>query len=343
MAGLLAWAADVVGGGDATSDEDNPRSASELVAFTPDQQRRADELDRAATSLRRSIQDLRLRIPPDDLSQRLPHLHADSVASNTALALQLNAHTTTKEHAQQREIALQEENSAYEKTISNCRQKIYEKVQESDMLRTKLEELDASEKHLKDELERALKKEEVTVQSETSTALSDSTEMEASRSMKLKDLEEKKKDLELMEELVQKLEKEWGLIQRESEKKPSAAQREKQLEKQLHSLIEQLTAKQAQAESIMAEIKAKQEELERLNSQQRMIETGTMEVNTRTRNRFGRNFAAADNYRQGFDDFKGKRQTGLRIDSRQRHILVRSALVVYILALHIVVFVRISF
>lgn len=99
----------------------------------------------------------------------------------------------------------------------------------------------------------------------------------------------------------------------------------------------------AQAESIMAEIKAKQEELERLNSQQRMIETGTMEVNTRTRNRFGRNFAAADNYSQGYDDFKGKRQTGLRIDSRQRRILVRSALVVYILALHIIVFVRISF
>jgi hypothetical protein len=98
MAGLLAWAADVVGGGDATSDEDNQRSASELVAFTPEQQRCADELDRAAASLRRSIQDLRLRIPPDDLSQRLPHLHADSVASNAALALQLNAHTTTKEH-----------------------------------------------------------------------------------------------------------------------------------------------------------------------------------------------------------------------------------------------------
>lgn len=101
MAGLLAWAADVVGGGDATSDEDNPRSVAVAVALnlTPDQQRRADELDRAAASLRRSIQDLRLRIPPDDLSQRLPHLHADSVASNTALALQLNAHTTTKEHA----------------------------------------------------------------------------------------------------------------------------------------------------------------------------------------------------------------------------------------------------
>ncbi|KAJ4755163.1 Laminin subunit gamma-1 [Rhynchospora pubera] len=342
MAGLLAWAADVVGGGDATSDEDNPRAASVALAFTPDQQRRADELDRTEASLRRSIQDLRLRIPPDDLAQRLPHLHADSVASNAALALQLNAHTTTKEQAQQRKVALQEENSAYEKAISNCKQKIQEKLQDADVLRTKLEELDTAEKYLKDELEKALKKEEVTVQSETSTAHSESidNELEASRSIKLKDLDEKKKDLQLMEELVQRLEKEWESIQRESEKKPSAAQREKQLEKQLHSLIEQLTAKQAQAESIMAEIKVKEEELQRLNCQRRKVETGITEVNTSTRNRFGRSFTVADNSSQGYDEFKGKRRIGLRLE---RRILLRYALVVYILALHIIVFIRISF
>jgi flagellar basal body-associated protein FliL len=57
--------------------------------------------------------------------------------------------------------------------------------------------LDASEKHLKDELENALKKEEVIVRSETVTSLSDSTEdeLKASGSIKLKALEEKKKDL----------------------------------------------------------------------------------------------------------------------------------------------------
>jgi hypothetical protein len=100
----------------------------------------------------------------------------------------------------------------------------------------------------------------------------------------------------------------------------------------------------AQAESIMAEMKVKQEELERLNSQQRSIETGITEVNNKTRYRFGRSFTAADSYSasQSSDDFKGKRQTGLRIESRERRIILRSALVIYILVLHIIVFVRIS-
>lgn len=41
--------------------------------------------------------------------------------------------------AQQRELALQEENSAYQKAISDCQQKIQEKVRDADMLQTKLE------------------------------------------------------------------------------------------------------------------------------------------------------------------------------------------------------------
>ncbi|KAJ0979927.1 hypothetical protein J5N97_015401 [Dioscorea zingiberensis] len=44
-----------------------------------------------------AIRDLRLRIPPSHIAQRLPHLHADSVASRNSLALQLNTHSTTCE------------------------------------------------------------------------------------------------------------------------------------------------------------------------------------------------------------------------------------------------------
>ena len=95
MAGLLAWAADVVGGGGPSNDEDDTNSIP--VAFTPEQQQYVRELDRKSASLSRSIQDLRLRLPPPDISQRLPHLHAHSLASNAALALQLNAHSATKQ------------------------------------------------------------------------------------------------------------------------------------------------------------------------------------------------------------------------------------------------------
>ena len=96
MAGLLAWAADVVGkSGPQNNEEDDPNSIP--IVFTTEQQNYAQELDRKAASLSRSIQDLRLRLPPPDISQRLPHLHAHSLASNAALALQLNSHSATRE------------------------------------------------------------------------------------------------------------------------------------------------------------------------------------------------------------------------------------------------------
>jgi hypothetical protein len=93
MAGLLAWAADVVGaGGSESASEDS----SIPILFSESQKTYVRELDHKANSLQRSIQDLRLRLPPPDISQRLPHLHAHSLASNNALALQLNAHSSTR-------------------------------------------------------------------------------------------------------------------------------------------------------------------------------------------------------------------------------------------------------
>ncbi|KAL0910266.1 hypothetical protein M5K25_021230 [Dendrobium thyrsiflorum] len=97
MAGLLAWAADVVGGSGTGNGDDDDEIGLPLLVFTPEQQQQALELDRAAAALHRSIKDLRLRIPPEHISQRLPHLHAHTMASSAALALQLNAHSTTRE------------------------------------------------------------------------------------------------------------------------------------------------------------------------------------------------------------------------------------------------------
>ncbi|RVX06465.1 hypothetical protein CK203_023633 [Vitis vinifera] len=61
MAGLIAWAADVVGGGGQSNDEDDANSIP--IVFSPDQLNYVRELDGKAASLRRTIQDLRLRIP----------------------------------------------------------------------------------------------------------------------------------------------------------------------------------------------------------------------------------------------------------------------------------------
>nr|XP_010929091.1 myosin-4 [Elaeis guineensis] len=343
MAGLLAWAADVVGGSGQGEEEEERLP----VVFTPEQQQYALELDQKAASLRRSIQDLRIRIPPAHISQRLPHLHAHTLASNAALALQLNAHSATREQAQLREVTLQEENAAYEKAISNCQKKIQEKLHEADLLQSKLREMDLIEKDLKTDLERALAAKEFN-QHEVSIANSNSTEnlhleKGSSNSVKLEELEEKKRELSSMEEMVHRLENEWSLVQQESIKKPSPAQREKLLEKQLHSLIEQLTAKQAQAEGLVAEIRDKEKELERLNVLRRNLDSGSLDVNT-TRNRFGRGFARSGTSADyTIEAHRRPFQTAGRIESQQKLMLLRSAFVLYILALHVIVFIKISF
>ncbi|XP_013720961.1 uncharacterized protein LOC106424762 isoform X2 [Brassica napus] len=110
MAGLLAWAADVVGKNGKDGGDEKDRIP---LVFTEEQQKYVDELGRKAATLSRSIQDLRLRLPPSDISQRLPHLHAHSLASNAALTLQLDSHSATREQAQVREQTLLEGRSRF--------------------------------------------------------------------------------------------------------------------------------------------------------------------------------------------------------------------------------------
>nr|GMD53980.1 sarcolemmal membrane-associated protein [Ipomoea batatas] len=345
MAGLLAWAADVVGksGHINGADDDDPNSIP--LILTDEQQAYVQELNRKAASLSRAIQDLRLRLPPPDISQRLPHLHAHSLASNAALALQLNAHSATKEQAQQREVTLQEENAEYEKAISNCKNKIVEKLQEADTLQIRLKEMELFEENLRSELESALAA--VASQSvKSNKTVSNSTVMvdggtESSKSTLAEKVEDKKNELASMEELVQDLEKKWAQVQDKALKQPSPAQREKLLDKQLHSLIEQLAAKQAQAEGLANEIHIEEMNLERLKGLQRRSESSSARNRYARSSSFDKGHASSDyivDPRQ-----KPPYQVAGRTEAIQKLVLLRSGFVLYILALHILVFIKISF
>ncbi|CAM8971417.1 unnamed protein product [Rhodiola kirilowii] len=349
MAGLFAWAADVVGrGGD--SNEDDEGIDSIPIIFNPEQQKYARELDAKATSLSRAIQDLRLRLPPPDISQRLPHLHAHSLASNAALALQQNAHSTTRQQIQEREITLQEENTAYEKAILDCENGLQEKLREASDLQRRLEEMDAVEQDLRAELERA---ESISQSVEYDKAVSearkdDEAHLNSSESALHEKLENKKKELSAIEEAVQTLERKWEKLQEDALKQPSPAQREKILDKQLHSLIEQLETKQVQAERLVSEIHSKEIELERLNGLARKFEMNNVDLNTgyTARNRSvrtasGKGSASADY----LSDMNLKPPFYIigRTEAQQRLMFLRSSFVLYILALHVLVFIKISF
>lgn len=348
MAGLLAWAADVVGRGGQSEDDNSDNAYSKIpLIFTPEQEQYVRELDQKAACLSRSIQDLRLRIPPPDISERLPDLHAHSLASNAALALQLNAHSSTREQAQEREVQLQEENAAYENAISNCQTKIQEKVEEVELLKKRLENLEISESHLRVELENAQAATNIGQHAEPFIEPGKFSEAQAGEEdlkyAALEKLESKKQELRSVEETVQNLEKRWAEIQDTAMKLPTPAQREKALDKQLHSLIEQLAGKQAQAEGIASEIHVNEMELERLNGLWRRIDSNNTEVNA-ARNRFARNssgsgYASVDSY----VDEKLPYHIGGRSENLQRVRVLRASFVIYILLLHILVFIKISF
>ena len=115
MAGLLAWAADVVAGNGSPQggEEDGRRSSasssSSLSLYThththtqlsAEEQEEVGMLDGRAVVLQQAIQQLRRRIPPPDTSSSrgwsLPQLHADSLAAHSALTSELNAHQATQ-------------------------------------------------------------------------------------------------------------------------------------------------------------------------------------------------------------------------------------------------------
>ncbi|KAI6670495.1 hypothetical protein NL676_005380 [Syzygium grande] len=145
-------------------------------------------------------------------------------------------------------------------------------MQEADALQRKLVEMDENEENLTAELGNAQSAIEID---------------ESDCCPEIVNLESKKKELSAVEEKVKNVEKRWALIQENALKQPSPAQREKILDKQLHSLLEQLAAKQGQAEALVTEVHEKEKELERLNGLWKRLESNSSEVNT-TRNRFGR-------------------------------------------------------
>lgn len=259
-------------------------------------------------------------------------------------------HSSTRHQAQLREETLKEENAAFENAISNCEDKIKERLQEAELLRSKLEEMDEAEERLKTEIENMrLRASENAGQSWTAesweeenktytkTGFDADVDGEVSKSAMLDKLEEKKNELNSMEDAVKELEKKWAEVQENALKQPSPAQREKTLDKQLHGLLEQLAVKQTQAEGLLGEIHVKEMELER------QLQNNNSEANN-ARSRFVR--GSSDKV-QSLSDYDGPQglpyHSAGRTESQQRLMLLRSAFVLYILALNVIVFIRISF
>ncbi|KAE8668939.1 hypothetical protein F3Y22_tig00112281pilonHSYRG00211 [Hibiscus syriacus] len=101
---------------------------------------------------------------------------------------------------------------------------------------------------------------------------------------------------------------------------------------------------EAKAECLVGEIHSKEKELERLIRLWTKLDSSNAEGNA-ARNRFGRGSSDKGSSSDFSGDYHPKLPyyTGGRSENQQRLMLLRSAFVLYILVLHIVVFIRISF
>ncbi|KAG6556019.1 hypothetical protein Mapa_001959 [Marchantia paleacea] len=362
MAGLFAWAADVVGGGP-LEDNDKARKPVPLL-LTSQQTHYLSELDVKAAALQQTVQVLRQRVGPgaQGFAERMPHLHADSVASQSALALEVQAHNATRIQIQMREDSLRAENEAYAKALAGRQDEAREKAQEAHELQTTMQELEEKEKTLKSDLEKlraaVAEKDGLSILEEVETTASDADR----DSLLQNELRQLRSELDMWEVKVAKLERDVASAQQTASRWPSPAQREKELERRLRNLTEQLVTKQAQAESLANERNALELRLEQLNESRRHIQaTGTVDGNSK-RNKIGR---PSTSHHSG-DESKLR---GLPVRQRAsksvsdnvanvartmdafslhagshfwRNKLVRSLTVVYILCLHVAAFIMLT-
>lgn len=378
MAGLLAWAADVVTGNGNAPQQEEVRSPSSRIRFSVQQQDEVRQLDDRAAALQHTIQHLRQRIPPPDISRSLPQLHADSLAAHSALTLELNAHQDTQKEAQIRKASLQAENAAYAKAITSVEQQVQRKAQERNQLEARLQETGREESILRNELDHLqspFAEKEGTSQSvleDKEKAVLSFMSTSNKALMEGEELQRTRAELKLWEDKLATLEQEWAVLLQNSTRWPSAAQREKELERRLRSLSEQLVTKQAQADAWTKERNALELQLSEANEIHRQLLLGNAgtDVKRTKRKIFGLSSSGSasvfmteeskvhsqfaivavlqrtlekisDTFRNvGGINEKWNRQTGTQICTATA---LRAFVAAYVLSLHMIAFAVISF
>eukprot|EP00252_Welwitschia_mirabilis_P017406 TRINITY_DN3857_c0_g1_i2.p1 TRINITY_DN3857_c0_g1~~TRINITY_DN3857_c0_g1_i2.p1 ORF type:complete len:362 (+),score=78.64 TRINITY_DN3857_c0_g1_i2:303-1388(+) len=350
MAGFLAWAADVVGG------SGNGDKTTIIPKFSKEDEQYVRELDRKVSSLQRYLQLLRQRLHPPNssigLSHSLPHLHADFAASNSALALEQQAHNSTREQTQNREATLQEENLSYERAIAAGNEEIIEKARETEKLKARLKEVDETVVKLQKELESL----QALQQARAVEKLGDKTKSDGKdRSIALpyldagkeNELEKKRNELKSWENKLSTLEEKWKTLQNTLGQRPSPAQREKELERRLRGLTEQLMLKQVQADNLSKEKRAIESRLNEFYS----VNMNNFDAESSFRKRLERSSSARGVIYEGDSSkiparaVKGLRDWGnvifwssdsISLGSQWKFRILRSLIAAYILGLHLV-------
>lgn len=326
-------------------------------------------------------------------AQELVNLREESQAAQIAYGKEKNAHSATRIQSQMRESSLAAENMAYSKALSATNRHREEKASEAERWKERAQEIREDEQRLQmlvSDLMRQMEEERVNSSLEVdrghgeNSGLREGTEEdkggdsgdlmekqvgEAERERQSIgesfEIREKRRELAGLDAKVAALEKEFLLHQQSLARWPSSAQREKELERRLRGLNEQLMVKQNQAETLANERAGLQVQLDRIQEARNQLKAGDIAENENRRIKMNRPFGGnPGNSRLPSTDFEGKlrpRSSRAVSDSvarvaetvnalslsagaaLQKNSVIRSLLVVYVLGLHLVVFIILSF
>ncbi|PHT50383.1 hypothetical protein CQW23_10130 [Capsicum baccatum] len=245
-----------------------------------------------------------------------------------------------KSQEQLREITLQEENAEYDKAISDYENKIQAKSQEADLLRSKLQvrhnsQLSRGDHYIQQQHTQGISTSQVWLSKQHDKVDKETVEVEEEEEQQTKtsNAELEQAQAAAASESAQSND---YLIKNDSE----AQEDEESANSALLRKLEEKKKELAQAEGLANDVHLKEMELERLNGLWRKLEASSADANA-TRNRYAR--SSTDRGHVSLDYIVDLHQKPGRPEKLHKLMLFKSAFVVYILTLHILVFIKISF
>lgn len=263
---------------------------------------------------------------------------------------------------------MRSENASYAKALTSIRQHVVEKAQEAVRLEGELEKMEMMRNRLEAELEhfRSVNEDEA---SPTGSHLEGDEDFADGSPVQSGDdapdlIHKLRQELDMLDNKAAVLKKELTTLQHSAARWPSPAQREKDLERRLRILTEQLVTKQAQAETWASERNALELRLGKANEALQQLQAGNVDVKSK-RNKIGK-VSSATAPSAGLDErqpdstitpapvrhraAKGVASVASTVDALSLHAgrqirrstVLRSLTMVYIVGLHVAVFIILS-
>ncbi|GJP29786.1 hypothetical protein CLOM_g19779 [Closterium sp. NIES-68] len=228
-------------------------------------------------------------------AQEMASLHAELAAATSALEQERTKHAATRREAEEREAALRGEQAGQARAVARIRRRMEEREAEQGRVARSIQDLEARHALLTERLD-ALRAANsscgATSSCRTERAAGTVEEgggsgageggAEEARGGAAGDERGKQQELAALDAELACLRHQLYTHQAALAKQPSAAEREKHLERRLRALSENVQGKQVQADALSSEVAALQQQLEHTRAERRQLLLGVGETGAHT-------------------------------------------------------------